>query len=137
MRPAVSGDGGTNVFGGGCVGGVCRRPTKKRRASASIGAELSFSAWNPPDSIARVILRVAEIAGAHMGSVEFLLDEKTGLPYFFDLNMVSTLPNTSDGSVADPGGIWGSVDFYEEASRAILSSHGILAVSQTSSQRST
>ena len=64
----------------------------------------------------------AEIAQADCGSVELLYDSNTGCPYYFDLNMVTTLPEpTSPNPVLDPENLWGEKwDFYGELADYIL-----------------
>lgn len=115
-------------FTGGCVGGVCARPLK-RKASAGApdaAAGLSyqaqpeslpghpavaaapkpvFCAWAVPEDIAQDVEDAVKISQADCGSVEFMYNESGGRPVYFDLNMLSTLP-IMDGSVGDPDKVW-------------------------------
>jgi len=83
-----------DLFRGGCVGGVCSLPTASPLAATTPSAQSDavFQAWEPPEEVKTAVLRAAEIAHADCGSVELLFDAKDGLPYYFDLNMVTTLP---------------------------------------------
>ena len=90
-------------FKGGCVG------------SCSLQARApTFTAWDPPADVKENVLRAAEIAEADCGSIELLYDSQTGRPIYFDLNMVTTLPERgSPNAVMDPTNLWGqSFDFY-------------------------
>ncbi|CAK0873779.1 unnamed protein product [Prorocentrum cordatum] len=63
--------------------------------------------WPVPTDIATLCCRMAELAGADCGSVEWLY--AGGRPWFFDFNLLSTLPE------AAPQG-----DPYEQLARAVL-----------------
>jgi hypothetical protein len=73
---------------GGCVGGLCTRPTETAVPD-------TFRAWVVPDCIREAVTRVAGIAQATCGSVELLFVD--GKPVYFDLNMLSTLPTLDMG----------------------------------------
>lgn len=83
------------LFQGGCVGGVC--------SVKQIDYVPVFTAWDPPAEIQEKVLRAAKIAEADCGSVELLYDSQTGQAYYFDLNMVSTMPDSAQKNpVQDP-----------------------------------
>jgi len=72
-----------------------------------------FTTWDPPEDVRDKVLHIAKIASADCGSVELLYTESDGVmvmgydgPYYFDLNMVSTLPNTNNMEVNDPDNLW-------------------------------
>ena len=94
-----------------------------------------FTTWDPPEDVRDKVLHIAKIASADCGSVELLYTESDG-PYYFDLNMVSTLPNTNNMEVNDPDNLWRRCgndddddggdendckkDFYDELAEFIL-----------------
>ena len=102
------------AFQGGCVG-ACS--IKDRTASTPV-----FTAWDPPTDVREKVLRAAEIAEADCGSIELLYDAQTGRAFYFDLNMVTTLPERgSPNPVLDPANLWGeSWDFYGDLADYIM-----------------
>jgi hypothetical protein len=73
-----------------CVCTLQRRP--KPPSAASI-----------PDHIHKQILSIINHCNADFGSIEYLVNS-TGAHYFFDINMLSTLPNPS--MINDPAKLW-------------------------------
>ena len=83
-----------------------------------------LTALDPPWNVREKVLRAAEIANADCGSVELLYESDTGRSFYFDLNMVSTLPNPEE--VRDPENLWtrddgGRFNLYGELADYILS----------------
>ena len=110
-RPAGVAEGA--LFTGGCVGSC----SLKDRLAAPV-----FTAWDPPAEVQERVVKAAEIAKADCGSVELLYDSHTGRAFYFDLNMVSTLPELKSANpVRDPENLWGSsYDFYSELADYII-----------------
>eukprot|EP00746_Dinoflagellata_sp_MGD_P002893 gnl/MRDRNA2_/MRDRNA2_105656_c0_seq1.p1 gnl/MRDRNA2_/MRDRNA2_105656_c0~~gnl/MRDRNA2_/MRDRNA2_105656_c0_seq1.p1 ORF type:complete len:370 (+),score=84.73 gnl/MRDRNA2_/MRDRNA2_105656_c0_seq1:74-1111(+) len=62
--------------------------------------QTSVAPWEPPEAVATAVVKVMEQSGADCGSVELLWpqdEEKFGAePYYFDVNMLSTLPSDKE-----------------------------------------
>jgi hypothetical protein len=62
--------------------------------------QTSVTPWEPPAAVASAVVQVMEQSGADCGSVELLWPqekEKFGAePYYFDVNMLSTLPSDEE-----------------------------------------
>ena len=112
------------TFRGGCAGGgvpSCPRPPGgDRRSAVPAPAAVVATAWDPPADVRERVLRAAEISGADCGSVELLYDAAAGgRAYYFDLNMLSTLPDAD--RTRDPENLWrDGRDFYAELADCIL-----------------
>lgn len=104
------------TFTNQCVGSVCSLPKSKIK---NINKNKNF-AWNVPLDVAREIENIVRYAGedCHAGSVEFLYD-KEGKRFYFDLNMLSTLPCLQ--SVENKEDIWPE-DFnpWKELAQSVL-----------------
>ena len=121
---------------GGCVGGAaCALPARAGSGAvegsgptATGGAPASgtMMAWKPPGDVCARVLRAADLAGADCGSVELLYPRDAqgdgAAPVFFDLNMVSALPECGRGRrVHGAEELWGAAwDFYAELAEYIL-----------------
>lgn len=53
------------------------------------GRGLPVQAYDPPDEIVEDARRIIRGAGIDVGGVEYLIDERDGLPYFYDVNALS------------------------------------------------
>jgi glutathione synthase/RimK-type ligase-like ATP-grasp enzyme len=112
VRPTGVAEGA--LFTGGCVGSC----SLKERLAAPV-----FTTWDPPAEVQERVLKAAEIAAADCGSIELLYDSHTGRAFYFDMNMVTTLPepDESPNPVRDPENLWGSgYDFYSELADYII-----------------
>ena len=121
---------------GGCVGGAaCALPARAGSGAvegsgptATDGAPASgtMMAWKPPGDVCARVLRAADLAGADCGSVELLYPRDAqgdgAAPVFFDLNMLSALPESGHGRrVHGAEELWGAAwDFYAELAEYIL-----------------
>jgi hypothetical protein len=130
----------TTPFTNACVGSTtCTLPNDNSSSDRPI-----FTTWDPPKDVCDKVLHIAQIANADCGSVELLYtteSSSTGMgcvgPYYFDLNMLSTLPNVHNMEVHDPDKLWrlrgnddndvgggdkddGKNDFYKELAEYIL-----------------
>jgi len=111
-------EGAVNDFTSGCASNGCRLERrdqdKKRR---------SFRAWSVPENVSNDISRIVSIVGddCDAGSVEFLYDEN-GNQVYFDLNMLSTLPITDNGSVENSEAVWHDVSYdpWSELADAVI-----------------
>lgn len=79
------------------------------------------SAWPIPRSVSNEIERMLALLpeDAHAGSVEFVEQAERRLN--FDLNLLSTLPNSSTATVADADAIWGvAYNPWAELAKAVV-----------------
>ena len=53
------------------------------------GRGLPIEAYDPPDELVEQAKRIVAAAGMELGGVEYLVDERDGLPYFYDVNALS------------------------------------------------
>jgi len=53
------------------------------------GRGLPIEAYDPPDDVVADAKRIVAAAGMHVAGVEYVVDERDGLPYFYDLNALS------------------------------------------------
>lgn len=92
-------------FTTGCSGSnVCSR--RDRGSNDSNPPPVIVEAWTVPVPVREEIERMLELLqeDGHAGSVEFLIDATTGQRLYFDLNLLSTLPNTDISNAAE---MWG------------------------------
>jgi hypothetical protein len=50
---------------------------------------ITLSAFTPPPEIAAAVERIAVMAGLDVGGIEYMIDDRDGLPRFYDLNALS------------------------------------------------
>eukprot|EP00193_Tetraselmis_chui_P008520 CAMPEP_0177752748 /NCGR_PEP_ID=MMETSP0491_2-20121128/1082_1 /TAXON_ID=63592 /ORGANISM="Tetraselmis chuii, Strain PLY429" /LENGTH=350 /DNA_ID=CAMNT_0019267967 /DNA_START=14 /DNA_END=1064 /DNA_ORIENTATION=- len=93
---------------GGCMSAACRATQGQK----------TVHAWRVPTIIEDAVLRVMAACQADCGSIEFLYPEPEtsflpgsgrgaeGVPLFFDVNMLSTLPLPGPGGYLDQEGVW-------------------------------
>jgi biotin carboxylase len=74
--PGAAGEAGAVALAGQCV---IAPPSAGRR----------FTAAHPPDAIIDAVLRMTGAAGFDVGGVEYVVDDRDGQPYFYDLNALS------------------------------------------------
>jgi hypothetical protein len=53
------------------------------------GRGLPIEAYQPPDDVIEDAKRIVAAAGMELGGVEYLVNERDGLPYFYDVNALS------------------------------------------------
>lgn len=84
-------------------------------ASAPSGV---LRSWKPPSDVADACVSILRACHADTGSVELLFSR--GIPYYFDVNMLSTLP-TPGTNVSDGESLWseGFDPWKEQAKHAI------------------
>lgn len=83
-----------------CPADVCRTTggTELARGACALDAPrngMRVEAFDPAADIIAAVERLAESAGLDVGGVEYLVDDRDGQPYFYDLNALSNF-------VADP-----------------------------------
>ena len=77
------------------------------------GRGLAVEAYQPPDEVIRDAGRLLAATGADLGGVEYLVNERDGQPYFYDVNMLSNfVADAPDVIGFDP--FVNLVDFIEE-----------------------
>ena len=70
------------------------------------GRGLPIERYEPPAEIVADARRILDAAGADLGGVEYLIDSRDGLPYFYDVNVLSNF-------VADAGELLGFDPFVD------------------------
>lgn len=83
-----------------CPADVCRTTAgaELQRGACAISApknQMRVEAYTPSPDIVAQVERLAERAGLDVGGVEYLIDDRNGAPYFYDMNALSNF-------VADP-----------------------------------
>jgi glutathione synthase/RimK-type ligase-like ATP-grasp enzyme len=79
-----------------CPGTMCRTedapPTPSAGASCTVEAEKKGSvvrATSPPAALITAVERIAAEIGLDIGGIELFVDDRDGLPYFYDINALS------------------------------------------------
>jgi biotin carboxylase len=77
-----------------CPADVCRRVdgAELERAACAVDAPkngLRVEGYTPPDEIVAQVERIVAAAGIDVGGVEYLIDDRDGRPYFYDINALS------------------------------------------------
>lgn len=77
------------------------------------GRGLAIEAYQPPDEVVRDAGRLLAATGADLGSVEYLVNARDGMPYFYDVNALSNfVADAQDVIGFDP--FVNFVDFIEQ-----------------------
>ena len=87
---------------------TCMCSLQRRDAGAAqevARAPPAVAAHACPDDVAADVVSVMEYCGADVGSVEYVVDAATGAAVYFDVNMLSTLP---DPSMTEGAEVWGA-----------------------------
>ncbi len=77
-----------------CPADVCQR-VDGTRLEAGVGAEdsaargLRAEGYDPPAGIVKDVLRITEAAGIEVGGVEYVIDDRDGRLYYYDVNALS------------------------------------------------
>ena len=80
------------------------------------GRGLPIESYSPPGELIEDAKRIVSGAGMELGGVEYLVDERDGLPYFYDVNALSNfVANAPDVIGFDP--FVDLVDFLVERAR--------------------
>jgi D-ala D-ala ligase C-terminus len=67
------------------------------------GRGLPIEAYEPPTELVEDVKRIVAAAGMELGGVEYLVNERDGLPYFYDVNALSNfVANAPDVIGFDP-----------------------------------
>ena len=69
-----------------CPADYCELPGV---ADGVSGRGLPIEAFEPPPEVVADAKRIVAAAGMHVAGVEYVVDERDGLPYFYDLNALS------------------------------------------------
>jgi D-alanine-D-alanine ligase-like ATP-grasp enzyme len=69
-----------------CPADYCELPGV---ADGVSGRGLPIEAFDPPDDVVADAKRIAAAAGMDVCGIEYVVDERDGLPYFYDLNALS------------------------------------------------
>jgi len=127
-RSSQDDDGAANEFTSGCTaGGVCSRggrPTSTTTTTTCSRGSSSdaFRAWKVPYEVADEVQRIVQVLpDANTGSVEFLYGRDDNQRYYFDVNLLSTLPLPETISNRDE--VWSpDYDPWTELAAAIVAS---------------
>ena len=103
-----------------CPADICQTPTGQRLDTAcaveTSKAGLKVEGYTPPPDVIGAIERIARSAGIDVGGIEYIVDDRDGLIYYYDINALSNF-------VADAPRLIGFnpveklADFLEEAIR--------------------
>jgi hypothetical protein len=90
---------GINVFSTGesfnlCPADICQTSDGVELSRATCAADapknnLRVEGYTPPASIIRDVERIMETAGIDVGGVEYIVDDRDGRPYYYDINALS------------------------------------------------
>jgi hypothetical protein len=81
------------------------------------GRGLPIESYDPPRELIEDARRIVSAAGIELGGVEYLVNERDGLPYFYDINALSNFVANADEVIGfDP--FVDLVDFLLERTRA-------------------
>lgn len=117
-------DGAAAKFTSGCAaGGLCSRSRQRptpTNTTTNTPSDTAFRAWKVPDEIADEIQRVVRVLkDADAGSVEFLYSYDDNQRYYFDVNLLSTLPLPE--TIYNRDEVWSpDYDPWNELAAAIL-----------------
>lgn len=111
-----------------CPADICQEENGARppAAEAESGSDLAFcpatepqrrtmhiEGYRPPDALIEDALRISREAGLDIGGLEYLVNDRDGLPYFYDVNALSNFVTDAPNIVGfDPFPKF--VDFIEE-----------------------
>jgi len=90
---------GINVFSTGesfnlCPADICQTSDGVELSRAACAADapknnLRVEAYTPPAAIIRDIERIVQTAGIDIGGIEYIVDDRDGRPYYYDINALS------------------------------------------------
>ncbi len=76
-----------------CPADICQTPTGQRLDTAcaveASKAGLKVEGYTPPPDVIRAIERIARSAGIDVGGIEYIVDDRDGLVYYYDINALS------------------------------------------------
>jgi glutathione synthase/RimK-type ligase-like ATP-grasp enzyme len=76
-----------------CPADICQTPTGQSLDTAcaveASKAGLKVEAYRPPANVIGAIERIARSAGIDVGGIEYLVDDRDGLIYYYDINALS------------------------------------------------
>jgi len=77
-----------------CPADVCQTTDGKELERTFCAADakkngMRVEAFTPPQSIVESVERIAERVGLDIGGIEYLIDDRDGLPYYYDINALS------------------------------------------------
>jgi len=90
---------GINVFSTGesfnlCPADICQTSDGVELSRPTCAADapknnLRVEGYTPPPGIRRDVERIMETAGIDVGGVEYMVDDRDGRPYYYDINALS------------------------------------------------
>ena len=104
-----------------CPADACQTTTGVELVGAACAVDapkrgLRVEGVTPPAGIVAAVERIAQASGLDVGGVEYLVDDRDGLPYFYDVNALSNFVADAPNVVGfDP---WPRLVDYLEARRA-------------------
>jgi len=104
-----------------CPADYCELPGV---ADGVSGRGLAVEAFRPPEDIIRDAARLLSATGADLGGVEYLMNARDGLPYFYDVNALSNFVADAEQVIGfDP--FQNLVDFIERRAQQPARLHSI------------
>ncbi|NIS79371.1 MAG: hypothetical protein GTO14_03915 [Anaerolineales bacterium] len=101
-----------------CPADYCLPPTTEGRSTHGLhdgvsGRGVPVEAYKPPDDVINDVLRITSAANIEIGGVEYLINERDGEAYFYDINALSNFVADAPNVIGfDP--FPGFVDFILE-----------------------
>jgi D-alanine-D-alanine ligase-like ATP-grasp enzyme len=84
-----------------CPADICHEAPAEAACPADSG--IRVEGYLPPESVVRDVLRIAEAAHLDLGGVEYLVDERDGEIYYYDVNALSNFVTDAERVVGfDP-----------------------------------
>jgi len=85
-----------------CPAEYCQVPGM---ADGGSGRGLPVRAFDPPSQLVDTARRLLHAGGMELGGVEYLINDRDGLPYFYDINALSNYVADAVSSVSIPSSI--------------------------------
>jgi len=72
-----------------CPADICQEPPSPDAGVCPVDSGIKVEGYRPADSVIRDVLRIAEAAHLDVGGVEYLVDDRDGGIYYYDINALS------------------------------------------------
>jgi biotin carboxylase len=86
-----------------CPADICHDTPAEVAPLCPASSGIKVESYRPPDSVVRAVLRIAEAAHLDVGGVEYLVDDRDGEIYYYDINALSNFVTDAERVVGfDP-----------------------------------
>lgn len=86
-----------------CPADICHEPAEENPGACPAGSGIRVETCRPPESVIGDVLRIAEAAHLDVGGVEYLVDERDSMVYYYDINALSNFVTDAERIVGfDP-----------------------------------